>query len=184
MAQMHPLVARHNPVMERNLIHMTTSSLKEALKNDKEIVFVGIGTPLVSGDSFGPALADCLKEAFSSQFPIYGGSDNPIHNMNYIESFKEIKRKHPNSFVIGLDAFLSRSETIGLIRYSPKIEIEKYQVGVHPSTYSDAMILGHTVNRDLGRRGLYNLSKRCIRCMVEFAYETIVASMKKLGLAT
>lgn len=88
---------------------------------NRPIIFVCIGTDRSTGDSLGPLIGTFLEEKEISPFYVYGTLEEPIHAVNLEEKMKEIKAKHLNPMIIGIDACLGRLKSIGAI-----------QVGVGP----------------------------------------------------
>lgn len=83
---------------------------------DRPIVFVCIGTDRSTGDSLGPLIGTFLKEKSIAPFHIYGTLEEPIHAVNLVEKLKEIKEKHPDPIIIGIDACLGRLKNVGMIQ--------------------------------------------------------------------
>lgn len=88
----------------------------------KELVVVGIGTDLVLLDCFGvytsELLKDKIKKVDKERFFVYGGfgKKNMVHGMNVGKFSEYLKEKHPNAFVIGVDACVtSRYDEIGIV---------------------------------------------------------------------
>ncbi|MBA9028070.1 MULTISPECIES: spore protease YyaC [Bacillaceae] len=85
--------------------------------NGQTIVIVCIGTDRSTGDSLGPLVGTLLLEKTSpSPFFVYGTLEEPIHAMNLTEQLAIIKTKHDNPFIIGIDACLGRSKSIGIVQ--------------------------------------------------------------------
>jgi putative sporulation protein YyaC len=82
----------------------------------RPIVFVCIGTDRSTGDSLGPLIGTLLEEKDISPFHVYGTLDDPIHAVNMEEKLIQIKQKHFNPFVIGIDACLGRLKSVGSIQ--------------------------------------------------------------------
>lgn len=82
----------------------------------RPIVFVCIGTDRSTGDSLGPLIGTLLEEKNISPFHVYGTLDDPIHAVNMEEKLTEIKHKHINPFIIGIDACLGRLKSVGSIQ--------------------------------------------------------------------
>lgn len=77
-------------------------------------VIVCIGTDKCIGDCLGPMVGTFLKESFFP-LPVYGTISTPIHALNIDSKLKEIKQKHPNATIIGIDACLGETKSIGEI---------------------------------------------------------------------
>jgi putative sporulation protein YyaC len=82
----------------------------------RPIVFVCIGTDRSTGDSLGPLIGTFLEEKSISPFTVYGTLDDPIHAVNLEEKLAEIKQKHFNPFIVGIDACLGRLKSVGTIQ--------------------------------------------------------------------
>jgi putative sporulation protein YyaC len=82
----------------------------------RPIVFVCIGTDRSTGDSLGPLIGTFLEEKNISPFTVYGTLDDPIHAVNLEEKLAEIKQKHFNPFIVGIDACLGRLKSVGTIQ--------------------------------------------------------------------
>ncbi|PLR94038.1 spore protease YyaC [Bacillus sp. T33-2] len=82
----------------------------------RPIVFVCIGTDRSTGDSLGPLIGTLLEEKNISPFYIYGTLEDPIHAVNLQDKLNEIKNKHFNPYIIGIDACLGRLKSVGSIQ--------------------------------------------------------------------
>ena len=83
------------------------------------IVIVCIGTDRSTGDSLGPLVGTLLHEKIgtgTAGFHVYGTLDNPIHAMNLKEKIEDIKKKHLNPFIIGIDACLGKLKSVGIVQ--------------------------------------------------------------------
>lgn len=99
---------------ENNASHDFANQLLDLLPK-KDIVIVCIGTDRSTGDSLGPLIGSKLKESNLNFFHIYGTLEDPIHAVNLEEKLTEINEKHRDSFIIGIDACLGRSTSVGFI---------------------------------------------------------------------
>lgn len=82
----------------------------------RPVVFVCIGTDRSTGDSLGPLIGTLLEEKQISPFHVYGTLEDPIHAVNLAEKLNEIKKKHMNPIMIGIDACLGRLKSVGSIQ--------------------------------------------------------------------
>ena len=82
----------------------------------RPIVFVCIGTDRSTGDSLGPLIGTLLEEKTISPFHVYGTLEDPIHAVNLEDKLNEIKEKHINPLIIGIDACLGRLKSVGFIQ--------------------------------------------------------------------
>lgn len=90
---------------------------------DYNSIIVCIGTDRCIGDCLGPLVGTLLKNKY---FPlnVYGTIDSPIHALNIDEKLDEIKKSHPNSTIIAIDACLGDTDSIG--------EIHARDYSIHP----------------------------------------------------
>ncbi|QOY37376.1 spore protease YyaC [Anaerobacillus isosaccharinicus] len=102
---------------ETNAAHDFANQLLDLLPKllKRDIVIVCIGTDRSTGDSLGPLIGSRLKESNLDFFHTYGTLENPIHAVNLEEKLAEINERHSNAFVIGIDACLGRSTSVGFI---------------------------------------------------------------------
>lgn len=90
---------------------------------DDSSIIVCIGTDRCIGDCLGPLVGTLLK---TQKFPlkVYGTISEPIHALNIDKKLQEIKKIHPSSNIIGIDACLGDSKNIG--------EIQARDYPIHP----------------------------------------------------
>ncbi len=93
------------------------------------IVLVCIGSDRATGDCLGPIIGHKLKR-FEDNFSVYGTLEKPVHAKNLGDALCFIKRYHPDSLVIAIDASLGTQEHIGFITLGegclyPGVGVEK-----------------------------------------------------------
>lgn len=90
---------------------------------DENSIIICIGTDRCIGDCLGPLVGTLLKQ---ENFPleVYGTISQPIHALNLSDKLKEIKKNHPTSKIIGVDACLGDNKNIG--------EIQARNYPIHP----------------------------------------------------
>jgi len=79
------------------------------------IVVICIGTDRSTGDSLGPLTGTLLMERRPENLVIYGTLEEPVHGKNLVDYLGFIEAKHPNAFIIAVDACLGRATSIGSI---------------------------------------------------------------------
>ena len=120
--------------------------LKDELNTDT--IIVCIGTDRCIGDCLGPLIDSMLEEKFFP-LPVYGTIANPIHALNLDSKLSDIKLKHPNSKIIGIDACLGPPNKIG------EIQVRDYPinpgkgVGKSLSPVGDISIIGIVDSSDI-----------------------------------
>ena len=90
---------------------------------NKDTIIVCIGTDRCIGDCLGPLVGTLLKSR-NFPLPVYGTISDPIHALNIDKKLNEIKILHPHNNIIGIDACLGDSDSIG--------EIQARDYPVHP----------------------------------------------------
>lgn len=95
-------------------------------------VILCIGTDRIIGDSLGPLVGSILKKKYTEAqnscstlhhpahtLNVYGTLHHPAHALNLPDINAEIKKKHPNSPVIAVDASLGSYKHIGSVFVRP-----------------------------------------------------------------
>ncbi len=82
------------------------------LLNDRELVFLCIGTDKVIGDSFGPIVGHFLSEIYSN---VYGTLKETVNATNLIQTINIIKKEHKDPYIVTLDSALGKDEIVNNI---------------------------------------------------------------------
>ncbi|MGL4742631.1 MAG: spore protease YyaC [Sarcina sp.] len=90
--------------------------LKDQLEN---AIIVCIGTDKCIGDSLGPLTGSLLLEK-NFPLPVYGTLESPIHALNLETEIAKIRKIHPTSKIIAIDACIGNSKAIGEIQIRPE----------------------------------------------------------------
>jgi len=78
---------------------------------DRELVWVCVGSDRSTGDSLGPFVGTMLTEAGVPN--VYGTIDHPVHALNLAKTLERIKEAHPNACIVGIDACLGKTKSVG-----------------------------------------------------------------------
>lgn len=89
--------------------------LENKWKPSMDLVILCIGTDRVTGDSLGPLIGYKLSRKFLPSFYIYGTLEAPVHALNLSETLQNIKKEHPCSCIIAIDASLGIKEHLGCV---------------------------------------------------------------------
>lgn len=84
-------------------------------KAGSPIVLLCIGTDRSTGDSLGPLIGYKLSRRRLRDLTIYGTLENPVHAVNLKETLEQIKKEHPDSLLIAIDASLGSASHIGYV---------------------------------------------------------------------
>ena len=80
---------------------------------NRDLVIICVGTDRSTGDSLGPMVGSYLKA--TTNLNVYGTLDEPVHAVNMQEILDEVEDKYTNPFVVGIDASLGRTSSIGRV---------------------------------------------------------------------
>lgn len=125
-------------------------SLSNFLKDEliTNTIIVCIGTDRCIGDCLGPLVGSMLEEKFFP-LPVYGTISNPIHALNLDSKLSDIKLKHPDSKIIGIDACLGPPSKIGEIQVRNFPINPGKGVGKSLSPVGDISIIGIVDSSDI-----------------------------------
>lgn len=94
-------------------------NLKGIINENREIIFICIGTDRCTGDSLGPLVGYKLK-SFYKEMPknniyIYGSLESPVHSKNISNIIDKIKANFNNPYIIAIDSCLGKINNIGKV---------------------------------------------------------------------
>ncbi|MBD7912662.1 MULTISPECIES: spore protease YyaC [Clostridium] len=95
--------------------------IRDFIRDDS--IIVCIGTDKCIGDCLGPLVGTILKDNLFP-LPIYGTIETPIHALNIDDRLEQINKLHPNACIVGIDACLGETKSIG--------EIHTRDYAIHP----------------------------------------------------
>lgn len=78
-------------------------------------VIMCIGSDRVTGDCLGPIVGQMLTERGADAF-VYGTLSHPVTALNLKDSWRRIKRVHPDKKVLAIDSSVGKESDIGKIR--------------------------------------------------------------------
>ncbi|MBD2844950.1 spore protease YyaC [Paenibacillus sp. IB182496] len=97
-----------------------------------EIVVICVGTSRWNGDTLGPAVGSLLAGSFrrDDRVRIFGTRERPVHALNLKKTLIYISKKHPDAYIVAVDACLGVYYKIGTIQLveeplSPGISLGK-----------------------------------------------------------
>lgn len=92
--------------------------VQQAQTDHKTLVFLCIGSDRATGDCFGPLVGQALFQKIPRRIAgiaVYGSLKHPVHALNLEETIHEIYQKHPNPYIIAIDASLGVPRHIGYV---------------------------------------------------------------------
>ncbi|MGG7144972.1 spore protease YyaC [Clostridium nigeriense] len=94
-------------------------NLKEIIKDNRNVVFLCIGTDRCTGDSLGPLVGYKLKSFYKglpkNNIYIYGSLESPVHSKNILDIIDKIKMNFNNAYIIAIDSRLGKINNIGKV---------------------------------------------------------------------
>lgn len=109
------IISSKKPYADFLFSNALTQSILNHNQHYKNFVFFCVGTPQVSGDSLGPLIGSQLKKLRLPHTFVYGTWEEPIHALNLTEAWTDIKKKHPGSCFIAIDASFGPKAHLGNI---------------------------------------------------------------------
>ncbi|MCD7746379.1 MAG: spore protease YyaC [Lachnospiraceae bacterium] len=87
--------------------------------NTEKPVVLCIGTDRIIGDSLGPLTGSLLEKYNGASFFVYGTLSSTVHACNLEKTLRQIKKEHPHSAIIAVDASLGQENKIGSVFIHP-----------------------------------------------------------------
>lgn len=102
----------HAAIIHRLLLHFTKIS------HGQEMIVICIGTDRSTGDCLGPLVGTSLAKLNQSGklFHLFGTLEEPVHAMNLKDTLEKINQSFRNPFIIGIDACLGQTSSVGSIQ--------------------------------------------------------------------
>ena len=135
-----------------------SNSLKECNPKGLTPVFVCIGSDLVLGDSLGPLIGTFLRNKGVKTF-VYGNLSYPITAKEVGLAGDYIKKNHPNTITVAIDAAVGNQEDVGLIRTSNSSIKPGLGVNKNLEKIGDISIIGVVSGKSLQNESLFNLTR-------------------------
>lgn len=140
----------------------TSNGITQALINynlsETKPIVICVGTDLVVGDSLGPLIGTLLENRCKDNF-IYGTLDFPITAKEIQCAKKHIRRLHPNSVIIVIDAAVGDKKDVGLIRVVNSGLRPGLGVNKNLGKLGDISILGIVAQKTTENEHLFNLTR-------------------------
>lgn len=154
-------------------------------RQNKNIVFLCIGTTTLVGDSFGPIVGTLLKKSFNrkNNIKIIGDTNDSMTYQKIEDNIKDIKEKYSNSLIIVLDSALSSKGDIGKIfiqnrglKYGESLKKQNDFIG----NISIKAVVGENTNNNIKNfKTLKEVSVEQIQSMSNIVSKGIVDVMNK-----
>lgn len=139
-------------------------------------VIVCVGSDLVVGDSLGPYIGTQLSKKLKNVY-IYGTLDSPITAKETNIIFNTVKKVHPKSQILVIDAAVGDKNDIGLIKVTDKGIKPGLGVNKDLEVLGDVSIIGIVAEKQTPPNNLfyqtrfsliYNLSQAIINGIVYY----------------
>lgn len=132
-------------------------------------VVLCIGSDLAVGDSLGPITGTLLKTRALRGY-VYGTLKNPVtaKEVKYVESF--LRKTHPNSKIIAVDAAVGEDSDVGLIKVIPRPLCPGSGANKRLGKVGDVSLLGIVARKSAFSYSLLNLTRlNMVYSMAEIA---------------
>ncbi|MGM0878583.1 MAG: spore protease YyaC [Bacillota bacterium] len=90
--------------------------IQHSLREEKDIVFLCIGSDRYVGDSLGPLVGTMLKE-HDVPFRVYGSLEEPVHAFNLKVILKEINKQFKKPLIFTIDASIGKKDQVGYVMF-------------------------------------------------------------------
>lgn len=111
---------KSNGSTEEKDIEVLALKMKEIIQNssreDKDIVFLCIGSDRYVGDSLGPLVGTMLKDS-QVPFRVYGTLEEPVHAFNLKGILKEINKQFKKPLIFSIDASIGDKNQVGYVMF-------------------------------------------------------------------
>lgn len=150
--------------------------------NNKPVVLC-VGTVNVMGDSLGPRVGDRLVEVYNIDAYVYGRTARPVNGLNYTDYVDHIKKHHPYSIVIAVDACLGAESDVGKIKYTMRGLRAGAALNKKLAAFGDLGILGVVAAKSGDNLdSLVNADENTVKSTVEKTAEKVYSIVSDLRL--
>ncbi len=151
--------------------------IKEKVSNP---VYVCIGTEKVFSDSLGPRVGSLLNNQMEKPCFVYGLCSQNITAENLVFCSEFIKKMHPNSQVVVVDAAVGSSEQIGKVQICDGGIVPGAATNKNLPSIGDVSIVGIVADRGMSDFYTLNSSKeRLVNKVAQFIANSIVLANVK-----
>lgn len=146
--------------------------IKEKVVNP---IFLCLGTEKVFSDSLGPRVGSLLNEQMEKPCFIYGLCNQNITAENLVYCHNFIRKMHPNSQIIVVDAAVGASEQIGKIQISDGGIVPGAATNKNLPTIGDISIVGIVADKGMADFYTLNSSKeKLVNSVAKFIANSIM----------
>ena len=139
-------------------------------------VILCIGSDLAIGDSLGPVAGTLLKKRHDFKGYVYGTLKNPVtaREVKYVGEF--LRRSHPGSKIIAVDAAVGEDADVGLIKVADGALRPGSGANKRLGRVGDVSVLGIVAKKSAFSYSLLNLTRlNMVYAMAEVVADAIAA---------
>ena len=133
--------------LKRNNVDEISKSINLLYNTDKPVI-ICVGSDLVVGDSLGPIVGTKLQKRLEGRAFVYGTLQSPITAKEISIIQAEIKRLHPYSEILVIDAAVGDTSEIGYVKISKTGIKPGLGVGKELPVIGDVSIIGIVSNKE------------------------------------
>lgn len=153
--------------------------IKQLAKNIRQMVVVCIGTENVVADSLGPRVGSLLNENLSMPLFVYGMQGTNIDAKNLSQAVSVIKRLHPNSPLLVVDAAVGTDCQVGKVQLTTGGIVPGAATNKQLENVGDVSIVGIVSNKDMADFYENSVEKSLlVEKLSQFIATTIVMATK------
>lgn len=134
------------------------TALEKLNKQKKKPIVVCVGSDLVLGDSLGPLIGTMLRKNNVSSY-VYGTLNYPVTAKEVEYASVYLKKMHPDSIIIAIDAAVGEEEDVGLIRILNKGLKPGLGVQKNLASIGDVSIIGVVAPKSIKNYTLFNMTR-------------------------
>ena len=121
-------------------------------------VILCIGSDLVLGDSLGPLVGTLLKKRGVNSY-VYGSLYNPVTAKEIPKVKNFLKKTHPKSIVLSIDAAVGEKDDVGLIKVFNRGVKPGLGVNKNLGEVGDVSIIGIVAEKTKDNKSLFNFTR-------------------------
>lgn len=162
-----------------NDVNARVTLTKKLAKNIRQAVIVCIGTENVVADSLGPRVGSLLNENLSVPLFVYGMQGANIDAKNLSQAVSVIKRLHPDSPLLVVDAAVGTDSQVGKVQLTTGGIVPGAATNKRLENVGDVSIVGIVANKDMADFYENSVEKNVLmEKLSQFIATTIVMATK------
>lgn len=144
----------------------------------EKIIIVCIGSDRATGDCLGPLIGYKLQTLASKNIMILGTLQAPVHANNLSVVCDYIKKKHPDAFVLAIDASLGIASHIGYVTFQKSAMLPGIGVNKNLPAIGHASITGIVNTHHNSNLKVLQTTRLCtVMTLADFICEGLITGL-------